>query len=146
MGLSPTSSGIVPAPNGRPIRERAASCSSPPTQPPWCCAVARGEKINLQVRKVLLGNEAPCIIIREFFTTVREGSSPKEELPSPLDSTHITSHRRRDRHRCPRRNPNPHLGGGTSESDMQRHGHGGTHTEVLGVAVGHNKRASEAHE
>ena len=94
----------------------------------------------------VLGNEAPCIIIREFFTTVREGSSPQEELPSPLDSTHITSHRRRDRHRCPRRNPNPHVGGGTSESDMQRHGHGGIHMEVPGVAVGHNKRASEAHE
>ena len=59
VGLLPTSFSIVPAPNGRPIRERAASCSSPPTQPPWCCAVARGEKINLQVRKVLLGNEAP---------------------------------------------------------------------------------------
>ena len=71
---------------------------------------------------IVLGNEAPCIIIREFFTTVREGSSPQEELPSPLDSTHITSHRRRDRHRCPRRHPNPHVGGGTSESDMQRCG------------------------
>ena len=97
-------------------------------------------------RKVLLGNEAPCIIIREFFTTVREGSSPQEELPSPLDSTHITSHRRRDRHRCPRRNPNPHLGGGTSASDMQRRGRGGMHVEVPGVAAGHNKRASEARE
>ena len=75
---------------------------------------------------MVLGNEAPCIIIGECFTTVREGSSPKEELPSPLDSTHITSHRRRDRHRCPRRNPNPHLGGGTSESDM--HGCSGTGT------------------
>ena len=29
---------------------------------------------------------------------------------------------------------------------MQRHGHGGIHMEVLGVVVGHNKRASEAHE
>ena len=47
VGLSPTSSGSVPAPSSRPIQERAASCSSPPTHPPRCGAVARSEKINL---------------------------------------------------------------------------------------------------
>ena len=49
VGLSPTSSGSVPAPSSRPIQERAASCSSPPAQPPRCGAVARSEKINLAV-------------------------------------------------------------------------------------------------
>ena len=49
VGLSPTSSGSVPAPSSRPIQERAASCSSPPTQPPRCGAAARSEKINLAV-------------------------------------------------------------------------------------------------
>ena len=49
VGLSPTSSGSVPAPSSRPIQERAASCSSPPTHPPRCGAVARSEKINLAV-------------------------------------------------------------------------------------------------
>ena len=49
VGLSPTSSGSVPAPSSRPIQERAASCSSPPAQPPRCGATARSEKINLAV-------------------------------------------------------------------------------------------------
>ena len=43
-------------------------------------------------RKVLLGNEAPCIIIREFFTTVREGSSPQEELTLSSRQYHTSHH------------------------------------------------------
>ena len=34
-GISPTSSGSAPAPDGRPIRDRAASRSSPPAHPPF---------------------------------------------------------------------------------------------------------------
>ena len=57
-------------------------------------------------RKVLLGNEAPCIIIREFFTTVREGSSPQEELPSPpqfFTTVREGSSPQEELHNCPRR-------------------------------------------
>ena len=107
VGLSPTSSGSVPAPSSRPIQERAASCSSPPAQPPRCGAVARSEKINLA-----LGPEKYFSVTRRLVSSLGNSSQLSEKAAprrrsSPLLSTvpHITSHRRRDQHRCPRRNP-----------------------------------------
>ena len=81
VGLTPTSSASVPAPGGRPS---GASFALHPPEPnhPGITLRPRREDKSAEAESTFSMTRRCRIIIREFFTTAKEGSSTQEP-PSP---------------------------------------------------------------